>query len=67
MLSKTAARKNCRFNFEALKATVPEALASVNNVSFRDLYRLALRTIDAYSVGGQYRAEDFKQNVYIAS
>ena len=51
-------------DFEALKATVPEALASVTNASIRGFYRLAVRTIDAYSAGLRYGTEEFKQNVY---
>ena len=47
-----------------LKATVPEALASVSNASICGFYRLALRAIDAYSAGVQYGMEEFKQNVY---
>ena len=38
------------YDFQALKATVPEALASVSNA------RLALRAIDAYSTGMQYKS-----------
>ena len=33
------------YNFEALKATVHEALTSVSNASIRGFYRLALRAI----------------------
>ena len=51
-------------DFEALKATVPEALASVTNASIRGFYRLAVRTIDFYSAGLRYGTEEFKQNVY---
>ena len=54
----------CEYNFEVLKATVPEALASVSNASICGFYRLALRAIDTYSAGVQYVAEEFKQNVY---
>ena len=61
------AGEDCRYNFEALKATVPEALASVNSASICGLYRLALRAIDAYSARGQCGAEEFKQDVCIAS
>ena len=32
-LAKLFARENCGYNFEALKAMVPEALASVSNAS----------------------------------
>ena len=42
------------YNFEALKATVPEALALVSNGSIRGFYRLTLRAIDAYSAGVQF-------------
>ena len=52
------------YNFEALKAMVPEALASVSNASIRGFCRLALRAIDAYSAGVQYGMEEFKQNAY---
>ena len=52
------------YNFEALKAMVPEALAPVSNASIRGFYRLALRAIDAYSAGVQYGMEELKQNVY---
>ena len=62
--AKWFARENCGYNFEALKATVPEALASVSNASIRGFHRLALRAIDAYSAGVQYGMEEFKQNVY---
>ena len=51
-------------HFEALKATVPETLASVSNASIRGFYRLALRAIDAYSAGVQDETEEFKQNGY---
>ena len=57
------AREDCGYDFEALKAIVPEALASVSNASIRGFYRLAIRTIDAYSAGMQYGAEEFKQSV----
>ena len=50
-------------DFEALKATVPEALASLANAPICGFYRLAVRTIDAYSVGLCYAAEEFKHNV----
>ena len=62
--AKWFARENCGYDFEALKATVPEALASVSNASIRGFYRLALRAIDTYSAGMQYGAEEFKQTVY---
>ena len=64
--AKWFARENCGYNFEAMKAcaTVPEALASVSNASIRGFYRLALRTIDAYSAGVRHGTEEFKQNVY---
>ena len=52
------------YNFEALKATVPEALASVSNASIRGFYRLALRPIDAYPAGVQYGTEEFGRGVY---
>ena len=51
-------------HFEALKATVPETLASVSNASIRGFYRLALRAIDAYSAGVRYGMDEFKQNAY---
>ena len=50
-------------DFEALKATVPEALASLTNAPIRGFYRLAVRTIDAYSAGLCYATGDFKHNV----
>ena len=50
--------------FEALKATVPESLASVSSAIIRGFYRLELRAIDAYSAGMQYGAEESKQTVY---
>jgi hypothetical protein len=53
-----------RYDFEALKKTVPEALASVTNASIRGFHRLALRDIDAYSAGVQYGTEEFKRTVY---
>ena len=59
--AKWVARENCGYDFEALKATVPEALALVTNASIRGFYRLAVRTIDAYSAGLCY---EFKRNVY---
>ena len=43
---------------------MPEALASVTNASIRGFYRLAVRTIDAYSAGLSYGTEEFKHNVY---
>ena len=62
--AKWFARENCGYDFEALKATVPEALASVTNASIRGFFRLAQRAIDAYSAGLQYRTSEFKQTVY---
>ena len=62
--AKWFTRENCGFNFEVLKAIVPEALASVKSASIRGFYRLALRAIDAYSAGVQYGTEEFKQKVY---
>lgn len=41
--SKTVCQGKLWVQFEALKATVPGALASVNNVFIRGLNRLALR------------------------
>ena len=61
--AKWFAKENCEYDFEALKATVPEALASVTNASIYSLYRLAVRTIDAYSAGLCYGTEEFKHNV----
>ena len=61
--AKWFARKNCGYDFEALKATVPKALASVN-ASIRGFYRLAVRTIDAYSAGLSYGTEEFRHSVY---
>ena len=43
---------------------MPEALASVTNASISGFYRLAVRTIDAYSADLRYGTEEFKQNVY---
>ena len=40
--AKWFARENCGHDFEALKTTVPEALASVTNASIRGFYRLAV-------------------------
>ena len=57
--AKWFARENCGYDFEALKTTVPEALTSVTNASIRGFYRLAVRTIDAYSAGLCYRTEEF--------
>ena len=62
--AKWFARENCGYDFEALKATVPEALASVTNAFIRGFYRLAVRTIDAYSAGLCYGTQEFKHNVY---
>ena len=62
--AKWYTRENCGYNFEALKETVPEALASVSNATIRGFYRLALRAIDAYSMGLQYGTEDFRSSVY---
>ena len=42
-----------------LMATAP-ALALVTNASIRSFYRLALRTIGAYSAGVQYGTKEFK-------
>ena len=49
--AKWLARENSGYDSEAVKATVPEAPASVTNASIRGFYRLAVRTIDAYSAG----------------
>ena len=62
--AKWFARENCGYDFEALKTTVPEALASVTNASIRGFYRLAVCTIDAYTTSLHYGTEEFKQNVY---
>jgi len=62
--AKWFARENCGYDFEALKATVPKALASVTASSIRGFYRLALRVIDAYSAGIQYGTAEFKDTVY---
>jgi hypothetical protein len=40
--AKWFARENCGYGFEALKAIVPEALASVTEASIRGFYKLAL-------------------------
>ena len=62
--AKWLTRENWESDFEALKAAVSEALASVSSASIRGFYRLALRAINAYSAGVQYGAEEFKQKVY---
>jgi hypothetical protein len=62
--AKWFARENCGYSFQALKAIVPEALASVSNASIRGFYRLALRAIDAYSAKITYGTEAFRQTVY---
>ena len=62
--AKWFARENCGYDFEALKAMVPKALASVTNASIRGSYRLAVRTIDAYSARVCYGTEELKRNVY---
>ena len=62
--AKWFARENCGYNFEALKTTVPEALASVPNESIRAFYRLALRAIEAYSAGTRYGTTEFQDTVY---
>ena len=59
--AKWFARENCGYNSEALKATVPEALASVSNASIRGFYRLALRANDDYSAGVRYGAEELNK------
>ena len=43
--AKWPTRESWGYDFEALKATVPEALASVSNASIRGFYRLALLII----------------------
>ena len=50
-------------DFEALKATVLESLALINNASMRGFNRLALRAIDAYSAGVQHGIEEFMEVV----
>ena len=62
--AKWFTRESCGFDFEALKAIVPEAIASVSSASTRGFYKLALRAISAYSAGVQYGNEEFKQGVY---
>ena len=64
--AKWFARDNCGYDFEALKTTVPEVLASVINASIHSLYRLAVRTIDAYSAGLCYGTGEFKHGAYIS-
>ena len=54
---------NFVYDFEALKATMPEALASVTNASIRGFYRLAVCAIDAYFAGLFHGTEEFKHNV----
>ena len=53
-----------RYNLEAPKAMVPEALASVGNASIRGFYGSALRAICAFSEGAQYGREEYRQNAY---
>lgn len=48
------------YDYETLKATVPEAFVSARNASICEFYRLGLRTIDAYM---QCRAEEFKNSI----
>ena len=45
---------------------MPEVLASVSSAFTRGFYRLALRAIDAYSIGVQYASgmEKHKQKVH---
>ena len=50
------------YNFELLKTTVPEALASADNASISGFYRLELRAVDACSAGAQCWIEEFKQD-----
>ena len=61
VLSKMVCKGNYGYDFEALKA---KALASVTNASIRGFYRLAVRTIDAYSAGLCYGTEEFKYHVF---
>ena len=61
MPSKVVCEGNCGYDFEALKEIVPEALALVTNASICGFYRLAVRTIDAYSAGLCCGTEEFKR------
>lgn len=61
---KSLTRGNCGFDFKALKAVVPEGLASASSASICGFCGLALRAFGAYSVGVQYGTEDFEQKVY---
>ena len=54
------AREGFVYDYETLKATVPEAFVSARNASICEFYRLGLRTIDAYM---QCRAEEFKNSI----
>ena len=56
--ARLLARENCGYGFGALKATVPDALASVRSASIRGFYWSALRAIDAYSAGMQNGVEE---------
>ena len=64
MPSRVIYKRKFGFGFEALKAIAPEALAFVSSASIPGSNRLALRAIDANSVGVQYGTEEFKQKVY---
>ena len=56
--AKWVARGNCEYDFEELKATVPEALAPVSNAPHPRLLQLGTRAINA---GMQYGVEKFKK------
>ena len=62
--AKWLTRENWESDFEALKAAVSEALASVSSASIRGFYRLALRAIDAYSTGVQYGTKESQQKAH---
>ena len=62
--AKSFTRENCGFDFEALKAVVPEVLASVSSAFICGFCRLALRAFDAYPIGVQYGTEESEQKVY---
>jgi hypothetical protein len=62
--AKWYARENCNYDFESLKTTIPEALASVTNAMIQGFYRLSLRAMDAYSAGVQFGTAEFHRTVY---
>ena len=59
-----AVTSGAEISLQSLQASLMHFVGAIWDRSIRGFYRLAVRTIDAYSAGLRYGTEEFKQNIY---